>query len=103
MRIRLLKNLAMLIAVYFSCSLSLQATEITRGVMLSNSCAACHGTDGRSPGAMPSINGKSAEFISQALLDFRQGRRSATVMGRHASGYSDEEIKLIAEHFSTLP
>lgn len=103
MRVQLLKALIMTIAMYFSFSLSLQATEISRGVMLSNSCAACHGTDGNSPGAMPSINGKSADFISQALLDFREGRRPATVMGRHASGYSDEEIKLIAEYFSTLP
>ena len=84
-------------------STSLQAAEITRGVMLSNSCAACHGTDGKSPGEIPGIYGKSSEFISQALLDFREGKRPATVMGRHASGYSDEEIQLIAEYFSSLP
>ena len=77
------------------------AGEISRGVMLSNSCAACHGTDGKSPGAIPSINGKSAQFISQALRDFRDGRRHATVMGRHASGYTDEEIQLIADYFSS--
>lgn len=79
------------------------ATEVTRGVMLSNSCAACHGTDGKSPGAIPSISGKSAQFISQALHDFREGKRPATVMGRHASGYTDEEIELIADYFSKQP
>jgi len=84
-------------------STSLLATEITRGVMLSNSCAACHGTDGKSPGAIPAIYGKSSEYISQALLNFREGKRPASVMGRHASGYSDEEIQLIAEYFSSLP
>ena len=84
-------------------STSLQAAEITSDVMLSNSCAACHGTDGKSPGEIPSIYGKSSEFISLALLDFREGKRPATVMGRHASGYSDEEIRLIAEYFSSLP
>jgi len=84
-------------------STSLQATEITRGIMLSNSCAACHGTDGKSPGAIPSIYGKSSEYISQSLLDFREGKRPATVMGRHASGYSDEEIQLIAQYFASLP
>jgi len=80
-----------------------RAVEITRGVMLSNSCAACHGTDGKSPGAIPSINGKSSQFISQALLEFSQGKRPATVMGRHASGYTDEEIQLIADYFSSQP
>jgi len=74
--------------------------ELTRGAMLSNSCAACHGTDGNSPGAIPSIGGKSASFIEGALRDFRSGKRTGTVMGRHASGYSDEEIRLIAEFFA---
>lgn len=79
------------------------ATEITRGVMLSNSCAACHGTDGKSPGTIPWINGKSSQFISQALYEFREGKRPATVMGRHASGYTDEQIQLIADYFSSQP
>ena len=73
---------------------------LDRGAMLSNSCAACHGTDGNSPGAIPSIAGKSPEFIKSALLDFRAGKRPGTVMNRHASGYTDEEIDLIAEFFA---
>ncbi|MGD8811812.1 MAG: cytochrome C [Thioalkalispiraceae bacterium] len=81
---------------------SLQASGVSRGAMLSNSCSACHGTDGKSPGAIPSINGKSSDFISKALKDFRQGSRPSTVMGRHAKGYSDEEIQLIADYFSGL-
>ncbi len=99
MRIQLIKP----VLIILFCSTSLQATEITRGVMLSNSCAACHGTDGKSPGAIPSIYGKTSEFVSQALMDFREGKRPASVMGRHASGYSDEEIQMIAEYFSSLP
>ena len=76
--------------------------HISQGAMLSNSCSACHGTDGKSPGAIPSINGKSARFIHQALLEFRSGNRASTVMGRHAKGYSDKEIKLIADYFASL-
>lgn len=101
MRCFLRANLMLL--VVFAFASGVQANEITRGAMLSNSCAGCHGTDGNSPGAMPSINGKSAQFISQALLEFREGKREATVMGRHAAGYSDDEIQLIADYFSTLP
>ena len=78
------------------------AAGVSQGAMLSNSCSACHGTDGKSPGAIPSIYGKSSSFISQALNEFREGKRPSTVMGRHAKGYSDKEIKLIAEHFSSL-
>jgi sulfide dehydrogenase cytochrome subunit len=78
------------------------ATEISQGAMLANSCAACHGTFGKSPGAIPAINGKKADFIVQSLMDFRSGTRPSTVMGRHAKGYTDKEIQLIAEYFSSL-
>ncbi|MGD8783487.1 MAG: c-type cytochrome [Thioalkalispiraceae bacterium] len=83
-------------------SVNIHAAEVSQGAMLSNSCAACHGTDGKSPGAIPSIHGKSATFISQALTEFRSGERHSTVMGRHATGYSDEEIQLIADYFAGL-
>ena len=99
MRIQLITT--MLIALTW-CS-STVAAEVTRGIMLSNSCAACHGTDGKSPGSIPGIYGKSTDYIVQALTEFREGNRAATVMGRHASGYTDEEIRLIAEYFSSLP
>ena len=77
-----------------------QAAEITQGAMLANSCAGCHGTNGKSPGAIPAINGKSASFIVESFKDFQSGARPSTVMGRHAKGYSEEEIRLIADFFS---
>lgn len=76
------------------------AVDITQGMMLANSCAACHGTGGRSPGAIPSINGKPSDFLFQALIEFQNGSRPSTVMGRHAKGYSRQELRLIAEFFS---
>ena len=76
------------------------ADELSRAAMLSASCEGCHGTYGHSPGAIPSIAGKSAEYLREVLEGFRAGDRDATVMGRHAKGYTDEEIRLIAEYFS---
>jgi sulfide dehydrogenase cytochrome subunit len=76
-----------------------QAGEMTQGEMLSASCAGCHGTDGHSPGAIPDISDKSAEYIRTSLEEFRSGKRESTVMGRQAKGYTDEEILLIAEYF----
>jgi len=76
-----------------------QADAVSRGEMLSASCAGCHGTDGHSPGSIPDISGKSSEFIKTSLLEFKSGQRPSTVMGRQAKGYSDEEIQLIAEYF----
>jgi len=100
MQLKLLTQTTLTTVLLFS-GVTSSATEITQGMMLSNSCAACHGTDGKSPGAIPSIHGKSVQFISQALIEFRAGTRPSTVMGRHAKGYTDEEIKLIAEHFAS--
>jgi len=76
--------------------------SIPRGEILSLSCAGCHGTDGKSESIIPTIYGRSAEYIESALLDFKSGARPSTVMGRHAKGYSDEEIHQIAEYFGSL-
>ncbi len=71
-------------------------------------CAACHGTDGRgslgAPGtAIPPI-GRDAEASYRALLEFKNGQRpAATVMHQHAKGYTDEELRRIAQHFASLP
>ena len=78
------------------------AEELSRGMMLSNSCMGCHGPGGHSPGAIPSIADKSSDFIEKSLKEFRDGERPATVMQRHAKGYTDEEIRLIAEYFGKL-
>lgn len=77
-----------------------QAEELSRKAMLSASCEGCHGTYGRSPGAIPSIAGKSAEYLRDALEKFRSGEKPATVMNRHVNGYTEEEIRLISEYFS---
>lgn len=79
---------------------TLQAGEINRATMLSVSCTGCHSTDGNSPGAIPTIAGKSSEFIATALREFKTGQRIGTVMGRHATAYTDEEIQLIADYFA---
>ena len=76
------------------------AEPLSQGAVLSASCAGCHGTDGRSPGSIPPIHGRPAEFIRGSLEDFRSGKRPSTVMGRHAKGYTDEEIALIADYFA---
>lgn len=79
-----------------------QAADITRGKILASTCFACHGTDGKSSGAIPSIYGFPAETLYHNMKAFQDGTRPATVMGRHAKGYTDEEIRLIAEYLSNI-
>lgn len=79
-----------------------QAVDITRGKILASTCFACHGTDGRSTGAIPSIYGFPAETLYHNMKAFQDGTRPATVMNRHATGYTDEEIRLIADYLSNI-
>ena len=70
--------------------------------LLSSTCYGCHGTDGSSRGpSMPSIAAMDATYFVESMQAFREGKRAATVMTRIAKGYTDEEIKAMAQYFST--
>lgn len=70
-----------------------------RGLAMANACTACHGPDGRSQGAIPSIDSLSAEDFALALKAFRAGTRQSTVMNRIARGLDDAEIDATAAYF----
>ncbi len=72
------------------------AAQNASAQLLTVSCSGCHGPGGRSPGAMPSIYGRTAPAIADALRDFRDGKRPSTVMVRFAKGYTDAEIEAVA-------
>lgn len=73
-------------------------------LMLSNSCAGCHGTNGASMGpASPTIAGISKDFFIETMEAYKTDERVSTVMGRIARGYTEEEIKLMADFFSNQP
>jgi len=67
---------------------------------LAGTCTSCHGTDGRTAGAMPSLAGLSRSYIVQQMKDFREGRRAATIMHQIARGYTDRQAELVAEYFA---
>ena len=91
---------ALVLAAGFAPLNAAQADKLSRGAILSASCEGCHGMEGRSPGAIPAIAGKSRDYLVETLTNFGKGEGHATVMGRHASGYTEEEIRLIADYFS---
>lgn len=69
---------------------------------MGNNCFTCHGPEGKSPGAIPSLHGKSAEAIVKTMNDFKSGARPSTVMARHAKGYTDAEIAAIANYIASF-
>lgn len=68
--------------------------------MVSN-CFSCHGTDGRSAGSIPSLTGINAQQALVVLQGFKSGALPATVMTRHAKGYTDAELEAIANYIGT--
>jgi sulfide dehydrogenase cytochrome subunit len=49
---------------------------------------------------MPTIAGKSEDYITQKLKAFKSGELEATVMDRIAKGFTDDEIAALAKFFS---
>lgn len=77
---------------------------IKAAATLANTCAGCHGTNGQSAGdSMPSLAGLDERYFYKAMKDFQSGARPSTIMGRLAKGYSDNEMKALADFFAAQP
>lgn len=72
----------------------------TAGEVMANSCFSCHGYNGQPvPGStIPPLGIFPAQHIEQQMLAFKNGSRPSTVMGRHAKGYTEEEIKILSQY-----
>ena len=72
--------------------------------VIAGSCANCHGTDGRSPGGIPSLAGRPASVLKAQMLAFQseQSPAGTTIMNRLAKGYSEAEVDALAIYFSQI-
>lgn len=77
--------------------------EPPRGRLLAAQCAQCHGTDGRSAGGIESLAGKNADELLEELLEMKRRPVADELMHLQARGYTDEQLRLIAEYLSSLP
>ena len=80
---------------------ALGESSLSYGAALVHACAACHGPDGRSQGAIPSFDTLSKDNIVEVLRAFRSGERQGTVMNRIAKGLEDTDIEAIAAYVTT--
>lgn len=69
--------------------------------VLAGACQGCHGIAGQGSHGIPLIKDahSRAEFVA-LLQAFRANQREATVMGRIARGYTDEQIAVLAAHYA---
>ncbi|MCB1785728.1 MAG: c-type cytochrome [Chromatiaceae bacterium] len=97
------KALAALIGSVFMGATTLVVADPS-AIMMANTCAGCHGTEGQSVGpASPNLAGISESYFIDSMKGFKEGTRAATIMDRIAKGYSDAQIESMAGYFAGLP
>jgi cytochrome subunit of sulfide dehydrogenase len=67
------------------------------------SCSGCHPAKAGVDTPVPRLAGEDPAAIVSAMQAFRSGARPATVMGRIAKGFSDDEVKAIAAWYGAQP
>jgi cytochrome c553 len=70
--------------------------------MMANTCAMCHGTDGKAVGKMEKLYGKPAGKVANELIEFKQENKGR-IMAPIVQAYTDEQIRMIAKYFEALP
>jgi cytochrome c553 len=76
--------------------------EGDRASSLAAACNACHGRNGMSAGAIPSLAGLEQRYFVDQLKAFRDGSRPSTIMSKYASGYTDAEFVAMGKYYSSI-
>ncbi|MBD7920659.1 cytochrome c [Xanthomonas sp. CFBP 8703] len=76
------------------------------GRLLTYTCQGCHGVTGYKNAypsyRVPKIGGQSAQYLTQALTEYRLGKRKHPTMQAQAESFSDQDIADIAAYLTTL-
>lgn len=97
------KKTTLALAGFFGLALSgIAGAADTHTKSISSTCMSCHGPGGKSLGAIPSIAGLDKDYFVKSMKDFKSGTRAATIMKRHAAGYTDAEFEAMAAYFAGL-
>ena len=67
---------------------------------LAASCSNCHGTNGNAEPGMEALAGANKDDLIKKMLDFKTGRKPATIMHQLSKGYTDAQVADIAGYFA---
>jgi cytochrome c553 len=76
---------------------------IGRGATLALNCTMCHGAEGMSRSDAPNLAGQYQEVVIKELLDYRNGKRSSSIMEALARRLSDRDVTDLSAYFGYLP
>ena len=78
--------------------------DAARGKQLTYTCQGCHGITGYKNAYpnyhVPRIGGQSAQFLTNALMEYRAGERKHPTMQAQAQSFSEQDIADIAAYLS---
>lgn len=66
------------------------------GRLLASNCFQCHGTHGKGPG-FERLAGESASEIYNEMKKFQAGKEGNGIMAKHALGYTDAQLRALAD------
>ena len=81
-------------------SASAQTTVSPAGRLLASNCFQCHGTNGKGPG-FERLAGKSASELFDEMKEFQSGKEGDNIMARHVNGFTDVQLRALAQWLST--
>lgn len=83
--------------------ISAAAANIEAGKEAAQTCFACHGPQGNSENPeYPALAGQTAQAISTALYQFREGNRKNPIMSAFAAKLSNAQMNNIAAYFASI-
>lgn len=98
LRLRSLLGLPIALASFYVLAQT-TSTEPPAGRLLASNCFQCHGYNGKSSIGFEDLAGESSSEIYKELLEMRS-KVPPKMMDMHARGYSDAQIRLIADYLS---
>jgi sulfide dehydrogenase cytochrome subunit len=100
MRIRFHVLAAALVLVAGTAAAQQRIATLDETTLAAQTCNVCHGSGSYVSPTMPPIHGADANAIYSALTEFKTDKRPYTIMGRIARGYSDAQLKALADYLS---
>lgn len=97
LRFRALIGLPFALASF--CAAAQTTTEPPAGRLLASNCFQCHGYNGKSSIGFEDLAGEPSSEIYKELLEMRT-KVPPKMMEMHARGYSDAQMRLIADYLS---
>jgi len=97
-------RLAVITLAAASClTFAAQAAEgVSSGALLASMCNTCHGVDGGGSKSIPALNDLESDELVETMLAFQTGEEDSTIMNRHATGYSEEQLKALADYYTSM-